>query len=142
MRRFAGLVALALLLVTPALAEDTREPVRRTEAERAFILGQMRLFLESTQVIATALANGDLKTVAEEATARGRRGTPLSEIPPGMKAKETPGWTALMSGARTGFDDLASAAQAGAPPAKLIGMLGETMRNCVACHQSYRLAAE
>lgn len=142
MSRLVGLVLAAALLATPAIAEDAREPAVRTEAERAFILGQMRLFLQSIQAIASALADNDLKTVAEEAAARGRKGTPLSEIPPGMKAKETPGWTALMGGARTGFDDLAVAAQAGAPPTKLIGMLGETMRNCVACHQSYRLVVE
>jgi cytochrome c556 len=59
-----------------------------------------------------------------------------------MKAKETPAWTTMMGGARAGFDDLADAAQSGAPPIKLIGMLGETMRNCVACHEAYRLTTE
>ena len=69
-------------------------------------------------------------------------GTPVSAIPPSMKAKETPAWTAMMGGARAGFDDIARVAHEGAPPSELIGMLGETMRNCVACHQSYRLATE
>ncbi len=142
MSRLTAMIAAAILLATPSLAQDSREPAVRTDAERDFILGQMRLFLGSTQAIATALATDDVKTVAAEATARGRKGTPLSEIPPGMKAKETPAWTAMMGGARAGFDEMAGAAQAGAPPTKLIGMLGETMRNCVACHQTYRLVVE
>ncbi|HET6182730.1 MAG TPA: hypothetical protein VFA03_03940 [Acetobacteraceae bacterium] len=142
MSRLASLIAVSVLIATPSLAQDARQPAPRTEAERAFILGQMRLFLESTQAITAALAKGDLKTVAEEAAARGRKGTPLSSIPPGLKAKETPDWTAMMGGARAGFDDLASAAQAGAPSMQLVGMLGETLRNCAACHRTYRLVGE
>ena len=128
--------------MSPCMAQDAREPAVRTEAERAFVLGQMRLFLQSTQAITAGLGKNDLKTVEDEAAARGRKGTPISAIPPGMKAKETPAWTAMMAGARAGFDDIARAAHEGAPPIELIGMLGDTMRNCVACHQSYRLATE
>lgn len=142
MARMSALIAVSILLAGPSLAQDARTPAARTDAERVFILGQMRLFLQSTQVITAALATDDLKTVATEAAARGRKGTPLSSIPPGMKAKETPAWTAMMGGARGGFDDLADAARAGAPPIRLVGMLGETMRNCVACHETYRLTTE
>jgi hypothetical protein len=143
MSRIIGVIAVSVLLaVPPALAQDAREPAVRTPAERAFILSQMRLFLGSAQAIVAALATGDTKTIVEQASARGRKGTPLSEIPPGMKAKETPAWTAMMGGARKGFDDLAEAAQAGAPVATLTGMLGATMQNCVACHQTYRLVTE
>ena len=142
MKRVAGWIVAGTLFVSPCIAQDTREATTRSEAERDFILGQMRLFLQSTQAITVALGKSDLKTVEVEAAARGRRGTPVSAIPPGMKAKETPAWTAMMGGARRGFDDIATAAHEGAPPSELIGMLGETMRNCVACHQNYRLASE
>lgn len=136
-------IAAGILFISPcSMAQDAREQAVRTEAERNFILGQMRLFLQSTQAITTALANNDLKTVADEAAARGRKGTPLSQIPAGLKAKETPAWTGMMAGARAGFDDIAKAAHDGAPPIALIGMLGETMRNCVACHQSYQLVTK
>ena len=142
MKRVARWIAAGALLVSPCIAQDAREPAVRTEAERAFILGQMRLFLQSTQAITAGLGKNDLKTVEDEAAARGRKGTPVSAIPPGMKAKETPAWTTMMAGARAGFDDIARAASEGAPPIKLVGMLGDTMRNCVACHQSYRLTTE
>ena len=142
MKSVAQWILAGVLFVSPCAAQDVREPAVRTEAEREFILGQMRLFLQSTQAITVALGKNDLKTVEDEAAARGRKGTPASAIPPGMKAKETPAWTAMMGGARTGFDGLAKAAHEGAPPSELIGMLGDTMRNCVACHQSYRLATE
>jgi len=142
MKRVAGWIVAGALFVSPCIAQDTREATARTEAERTFILGQMRLFLQSTQAITVALGKNDLKTVEDEAAARGRKGTPVSAIPPGMKAKETPAWTAMMAGARAGFDDIARAAHEGAPPSELIGMLGDTMSNCVACHQIYRLLTE
>ena len=131
-----------LLLSAPALAEDEREPAVRTAAEREFVLGQMRLFLGSIQTILTAAAGGDMKTIATEAAARGRKGTPASSIPPTMKAKETAGWTSLMGGVRSGFDSVADAAASGATPQDITGRVGEVMRNCVACHQSYRLVQE
>ena len=131
-----------LLLAGPAAAQDAREAAARTPAERAFVLSQMRLFLGSIQAILTAAADGDMKTVAAEASARGRKGTPVSAIPPAMKAKETPAWTAMMGGARKGFDDIADAAASGATPQQISGRMGETMRNCVACHQTYRLVEE
>jgi hypothetical protein len=141
-KAFSLAIVLTPLIAGAVCAQDAREPAARTAAERAFILNQMRLFLGSVQTISSALAEGDMQTVATEATARGRRGTPASEIPPTMRAKETAGWTALMSGARQGFDGIADAASSGAPPARILGLMGDTMRNCVACHQSYRLVEE
>lgn len=135
-------MVLVLLAGGPVAAQDTREAAVRTAAERAFILGQMRLFLGSVQAISADLAEGDMKAVAAEAAARGRRGTPLSEIPPGMKAKETAAWGAMMGGARKGFDGMAEAAASGATPVQVMGLMGETMRNCVACHETYRLVDE
>lgn len=143
MRSRASIMLISTLLVgSPVAAQDAREPTSRTPAERTFILGQMRLFLNSIQAISTGLAVGDTSVVIAEASARGRRGTPVSAIPPGMKAKESPAWGAMMGGARAGFDTMAEAAAAGATSPQLIGQLGETMRNCVACHQSYRLVEE
>ena len=102
--------------VSPCMAQDTREPAVRTEAERGVILAQMRLFLQSTQAITVALDNNDLRTVGDEAAARGRKGMPGSAIPSGMKPKDTPAWTAMMGGARADLDDIARAEHEGAPP--------------------------
>ena len=60
------------LFAAPCMAQDVREPAMRTEAERTFILGQMRLFLQSTHAIAVALGKNDLRTVEDGAWARGR----------------------------------------------------------------------
>lgn len=128
--------------LSSAFAEDTRQPALRSAAERDFILEQMRLFLGSIQTILSASAEGDMKTIAAEAAARGRRGTPVSSIPPTMKAKETAGWTSLMGDVRSGFDSVADAAASGATPQDITRRVGDVMRNCVACHQSYRIVQE
>jgi cytochrome c556 len=137
--RFTTLGALCAVMLSPVLAHaepDTREAAPRTEAEREFILEQMRLFLGSVQTITAALSNGDLAAVEAEAAARGRR---VNKRPPGLEAKETEPWKAMMGGARIGFDEIADLAHAGAPPQRVLSALSSTMANCVACHQTYRI---
>jgi hypothetical protein len=61
--------ACLFLLVLPAshAAEpeaDAREPLSRTDVERAFILSQMRLVLATVQEITEGLAKNDLNAVA------------------------------------------------------------------------------
>jgi cytochrome c556 len=40
---------------------------------------------------------------------------------------------------RNGFDAVADQARANAPTATINRSLADTMRNCVACHQTYRI---
>jgi hypothetical protein len=53
MKRVAGWIVAGVLFVSPCVAQDAREPAVRTEATRAFILGQMHLFLQSTLSLQT-----------------------------------------------------------------------------------------
>jgi hypothetical protein len=144
-RRHAVAVALCVVLLHPMLARaqsDPREAAPRSEAERQFILAQMRLFLASVQTIVADLGAGDTAAVAGEAAARGRRANAVLAKPPGLDAKETPAWKAMMGGARNGFDSVADVAGSGAPAPRILAVLGETMRNCVACHQTYHIVVD
>ncbi|WP_175596493.1 hypothetical protein [Bradyrhizobium embrapense] len=137
--------ALLGAIAPPAGAEqptDTREPVQRTEAERAFVLEQMRLFLTTVVEIEEGLGSGDLDLVAREAAARGRKANAALARPPTLAAKESDAWKAMIGSVRSGFDQIAEEAAARAPTAKINKTLADTMRNCVACHQAYRIAAE
>jgi hypothetical protein len=140
-------MCLALLHPGPVAAQadtkkaaDTREAAPRTQPERQFILAQMRLFLETVQAITTQAASGNTAGVA--ANARGCRADVHPTRPASLDAKETPAWKAMMSGTCTGFDQVADLARTGAPTPRIIGALGDTLGNCVACHQSYRLTSE
>jgi len=136
---------LVLVLITSATAdpaEDTREAAAFTQVERAYILGQMRLFLTSIQAISENLSAGKLDAVAEAAAARGmKRNANDPDFPKTLGPKLTPLWKQMGGGTRKGFDQIAEAAQQGEPKDKILGLMGETMKNCVACHQTYKLVA-
>jgi cytochrome c556 len=121
-------------------SEDTREPAAFNAVERAYILGQMRLLVESIQAITAGLANDHMNDVVEAAAARGmRRNKDDPAYPKSIDAHATALWKQMGGGVRRGFDELADAAQNGAPKDKQLAILADTMRNCVACHQTYRL---
>jgi cytochrome c556 len=141
----APLLTAAILLLASSgsfadSTEDTREPAAFNAVERAYILGQMRLFVESIQVITAGLASDHMNDVAEAAAARGmRRNANDPSYPKSINTHATPLWKQMGSGVRRGFDELADAAQNGAPKEKQLAILAETMKNCVACHEIYRL---
>jgi len=121
---------------------DQREPAFRTETEKAFVLDQMRLLLSSITEIEEGLGTGDLNLVAREAAARGRKANITLARPPSLAVKESEAWKAMFLSVRNGFDAVADQAQAHAPAATINKTLADTMRNCVACHQAYRIAVE
>jgi hypothetical protein len=102
----------------------------------------MRLFLTSIVEVEEGLGSGDLGLVAREAAARGRKANAALARPPTLSAKESDAWKSMIGSVRTGFDQIAEEAIAGAPAAKINKTLADTMRNCVACHQTYRISAE
>jgi hypothetical protein len=120
---------------------DGRTAVAVTPAERAYILGQMRLFVISIQTIASGLGAGDRAQAGEAAAARGlARNANDPAFPPTLAAKLPPQWKQLGGGMRKGFDALAQTISTG-DTQKSLEQLGIVMANCVACHAIYRVAA-
>ena len=138
-------ILVALWMVTAASAVsaqalDRREATYRNPAERAFVLSQMRLFLTSIQGITTALATGDAAGVAAAALASGRRAGADTPKPATLASRETPAWHNMILSMRDGFDAAAAAASSGAPPQRVLAIVGQTMTTCIACHAMYRLS--
>ncbi|HLG83898.1 MAG TPA: hypothetical protein VKY22_23035 [Bradyrhizobium sp.] len=121
---------------------DTRESVQRTEAEKNFVLDQMRLFLTSIEGVEEGLGSGDMDKVAREAAARGRKANAALVRPPALAAKESDAWKSMIGSVRSGFDQIAEQAIARAPVATINKTLADTMTNCIACHQTYRISIE
>ncbi len=145
----ASIVIASFLLLgglsSPGRADDltdTREPTQRTEAERTFVLNQMRLFLTAVAEIEEGLGAGDMDQVARVATARGRKATTTLARPPTLAAKESDAWKGMIASMRNGFDQIADEAAARAPAVQINKTLADTMRNCVACHQTYRISVD
>lgn len=121
-------------------AGDTRTPMALTPTEKAYVLGQMRLFIESIQTIAAGLADGNRTEAGEAATARGlarNQGDPA--FPQTLNAKLPPEWKQFGGSTRRGFDTLAHDISSSGDLNVAMKQLGEVMKNCVACHASYRI---
>lgn len=118
---------------------DVREEIFRTEDEKAFILDQMRLLLSSIAEIEEGLGTSDMDLVAREAAARGRKANVTLARPPSLADKESEAWKSMFLLVRNGFDAVADLAKDRAPAASINKRLADTMRNCIACHQTYRI---
>jgi hypothetical protein len=119
---------------------ETRVAISLTAPEKAYVLGQMRLFVASVQEIVAALAAGDRASAAKAAAARGaKRQAMEQDMPPTLPAKLPETWKTLGRPMRQEFDALAQGLAAGEDTSRSLARLGEVMRNCVGCHAAYRL---
>jgi len=142
LRIFFGGAAVLLACLQPSLAEDTddRTPLPLTAAEKAYVLGQMRLFVISIQVISASLADGNAMEAAEAAAARGaKRNADDPEFPKALGPKLPGPWKQFGNGLRRGFDTLSQGISAHEETRASLKQLGALMENCVACHASYHL---
>ena len=107
--RLALIVIIQCFFVVVLMAQGTagetagtRESVQRTEAERNFVLDQMRLFLTSIAEVEEGLGSGDMDQVAREAAARGRKANAGLARPPALSAKESDAWKSMIGSVRSG----------------------------------------
>jgi hypothetical protein len=121
-------------------AGDDRITVALTPPEKAYVLGQMRLFVESIQGITAGLAEGDTVLAGEAAAARGaKRNANDPAFPPTLGAKLPQEWKQFGGGMRKGFDVLAQGIADHEDTNRSLKQLSEVMKNCMGCHASYRL---
>jgi len=126
-----------IVLGSTGKADDGRTAVLLEPAERQAILGEMRVLLETTQVIVEALANNDLPAV--DAAARSVGSEAITTMDFTLRAKLPLDFKKLGFGTHYAFDDIADLAKAGRPIKEVQQKLAETMNNCIACHASYQL---
>lgn len=135
-----GVVAFAaytLILGKPAeIAEDGRTSIKMTAAEKGFVLGEMRGFLETVQAITADAAENNLKGVAETALAAGMGST--GGEPVTLIAKLPLEFKSLGMSTHQAFDDLAATATDTGDMDAVLGSLSDLMLNCTSCHASYR----
>lgn len=123
------------------IVPDDRMPVALSEAERAFIRREMRGFLASIQEILEASIDNDRPRVAAAARRVGMNGPEKDHIPKSLAPKLPLEFKQLGLATHRGFDRIADEAErqgtASAPK-----QLGELMRNCSACHGTWRIVGE
>jgi hypothetical protein len=120
--------------------QDSRTALALTRAEKAYVLGQMRLFVESIQIITGELVDGDKAKAVEAAAARGaKRNQNDPAFPSTLGAKLPQEWKQFGGSTRKGFDALADEIGKSENTGQSLKQLSEVMKNCVACHASYRV---
>jgi len=117
--------------------DDGRTAVILEPAERQAVLGEMRLLLETSQVIVEALANSDLKAVEDAATPLGSGA--IATVDFALRAKLPLEFKKLGFGTHYAFDDIAKMAKEGKPAKEIQLVFANTMNNCIACHAMYQL---
>lgn len=124
-------------VASKAAPEDEREAVQLTEAERNFVLGEMRNFLVSVQGIVAAIADEKHKDAASFARASGMGGT--HDVPRDMMRKMPAEWRTLGMDTHKRFDTLAMEADSMGDAKQLLTQLSSILANCTGCHAAYRL---
>lgn len=119
---------------------SARTALSLSPGERAHMRAGMRAFLESVEGITQGIAEGSMQRVA--ASARRSGWAMMDDAATAMALKLPPEFVAVSIDTHQKFDELAAAAEAGAPKSKLLGDLGQILTNCTACHASYRLSPQ
>ncbi len=114
---------------------DGRTAVVLAPAERERVLAEMRTMLASVQGVVAAQA---AEQRSELAAAARRSGTGAVNLPPTLMAKIPQPFMQMGMGVHRSFDEIAAAAEDGAPWQELGARLGTLLANCVACHAAYR----
>lgn len=146
-----ALIALLLWVITIAVfawffirgnttaGTDGRTAIVLQAGERDFVLSEMRGLLGATQGIIEAVNQGDMQRVIKSSRAAGMAGT--AEVNPALMAKLPIGFKTLGIGVHRDMDEIAKAAERGAPGPEIMKMLSNTLTKCVACHSAWQLSA-
>ncbi len=138
----AGVLCAGTLAAEEATIDDGngRTALALTPPEKAYVLLQMRQFVESIQIITGGLADGDKAAAVEAAAARGlKRNQNDPAFPSTLGAKLPQEWKQFGGSTRKGFDALAEALGKDGDAKQPLKQLSEVMKNCVGCHASYRV---
>ena len=120
-------------------SSDGRQSLALEEGERDLVLTEMRMFLNATQQIIQAANEGDAEAIAEAATTVGRA---AQATVPGSLMKKLPlEFKQLGFDTHSRFDELAKSARQFGDTDVSLKQLSELMKNCVTCHEGYRVDA-
>ncbi len=129
----------------PALAEnnapaiDKREVLVLTPMQREHVLGEMRALLSGVQNVIGALAEDDMKAVADIARPLGRSMAGKAEDH--LKGVLPKHFMQLGMDVHHDFDRIATLAETGADSKAVLSELSRSMKKCQACHAHYQIYA-
>ena len=132
----AAFIGYKFMTGSTVTAEDGREAIQLTTAERNLVLGEMRALLAAVQEIVAAVNADDMNAVKESAHRVGM--AEVGSTPPGLVLKLPMEFKTLGFSTHEGFDEVALAAEIGVEA--VLESLEANLSKCVACHSAYRLS--
>ena len=114
---------------------DGRTAVNVSQNEVNYIRSEMRVFLKSFHEITVGIAAGDYKKIEEAAKRSGKY--VRDNAPKGLPGKVPLRFKALGFDTQDRFDGIARSASNHKDTKLLLLELGQLMKNCTACHNSY-----
>lgn len=121
-------------------ATDGRTAILLTAPERDLVLTEMRTFLASVQGITQGIGEQNMESVSKAAR---EVGAAAQQAMPGSLVGKLPlAFKKLGFDTHRRFDALALDAEQLGDGEHSLGQLSELMKNCVACHASYRFTIE
>ena len=146
-----AIIALLLWVVTIAVfawffirgntsaGSDGRTAVVLQPGERDFVMTEMRGLLAATQEIMEGASQGDIPRIAKAARSAGMAGT--AEVNPALMTKLPLEFKQLGMSLHGEMDEIAKAAEGGAPVPELLKMTSNALAKCVACHSAWQIKA-
>lgn len=131
----AALAALTVICAQAVAQGDSRYNLRLTLDEQAVFLSEMRVMLGSVQQIAEGLGRGDRALIIEAARRSGNR--MARATPASVRAKLPKAFEELGGPMHMMFEELAIRAETDDMD-QLAAYLGQTMKQCMACHATFR----
>ncbi len=118
---------------------DGRTAVVLQPAERDLVLTEMRGLLSSTQGILEGANQGDVKRIIQASRAAGMAAA--ADVNPALMAKLPLEFKTLGMSVHHDMDEIAKAAEGGAPAPEILKMASNTLTKCVACHSAWQIKA-
>ena len=132
-----GLVYIFLFKGETVVTDDHRVELKMSESNRAFVMEEMRDFLESVQMINEGILSQNPEKVIKAGQRSG--GSVIGHAPEGLLRSLPIGFKQLGFSTHDIFDEIASSATENFEPKETQKQLNELLNNCVACHQSYKI---
>jgi len=132
-----GLIYMFVLKGATVESNDNRVAIEMTENNRAFVLAEMRDFLESVKEINEGILNNNPELVIKAGEKSG--GSVIAHAPKGLMKTLPVGFKQLGFATHDIFDEIAKKAKENYQPKETQQQLNALLNNCTACHQAFKI---
>jgi len=132
-----GLVYLFFIKGETIKSTDNRTAIIMSKDNKAFVLKEMRDFLESVQQINEGILNNNSQLIIDAGKKSG--GSVIERAPKGLMKSLPSGFKSFGFSTHKIFDDFSSITQENYDKNNTQQQLNKLLNNCISCHRSYKI---